>query len=62
MQEKTLGQVAYEAFGQALPGQPWGNVPWDSLEEIVRFVWEKTARGVRDELERKDTTDQNQKE
>jgi len=53
MDKKTVGQIAYEAFGKAIPEQFYGDIPWDSLQEIVKHVWEKTGEAVENEIKEK---------
>jgi len=49
MEDKTLGQIAFEAYNEAVGGKTWDGKPipaWQDVSEKVRNGWNKAAVAV----------------
>lgn len=53
MDDKSLGQIAFEAYCESVGGVTYDNKPipqWAELSERIKAAWEAGANAVKDEV------------
>lgn len=56
MPDKTLGEIAHDAYGRFLEKSGASHMPWEHIGEELQDAWKAAALAVSREKDKKDET------